>query len=194
MALTLKPTGTESLPDLIYLNNKSQRIKSSSKIRGNLVTAIAWNNQNESENVTGTILLGTTRGLIFETEFDSGEDHMFTHNLEKSWSQVYDLGKGNTQGSHPVARPITGLEYHRVKGSPKSFFVIASTADRLYQFQGHIDDINTRPQLVSVFKKYYNGPEQFIELPTTVKYSTLAHFYESKIPGKQEAAKPLYIL
>ena len=192
LALTLKPTGSESLPDLIYLNNKSQRIKSSSKIRGNLVTAIAWNNQNESENVTGTILLGTTRGLIFETEFDSGEDHMFTHNLEKTWNQVYDLGKGNTQGSHPVARPITGLEYHRVKGKPKSFFVLASTADRLYQFQGHIDDTNTRPQLVHVFKKYYNGHEQFLELPTTVKYSTLAHFYETKIPGKQEAAKPLF--
>ena len=191
LALTLKPTGSESLPDLIYLNNKSQRIKSSSKIRGNLVSAIAWNNVNESENVTGTILLGTTRGLIFETEFDSGEDHMFTHNLEKTWHQVYDLGKGNTQGSHPVARPITGLEYHRVKGNPKSFFVLASTADRLYQFQGHVDDINARPQLVSIFRKYH-GHEQFMELPTSVKYSTLVHFYETKIQGKQEAAKPLY--
>ena len=191
LALTLKPTGSESLPDLIYLNNKSQRIKSSSKIRGNLVSAIAWNNLNESENVTGTILLGTTRGLIFETEFDSGEDHMFTHNLEKTWNQVYDLGKGSTQGSHPVARPITGLEYHRVKGKTKAFFVLASTADRLYQFQGQIDDTNARPQLLNVFKRY-NGHEQFFELPTSVKYSSLAHFYETKSPGKQEAAKPLF--
>ena len=90
--MTLKPTGNETLPDLIYLNYKSSKFKPSSKIRGNLVTAIAWNNLNDSENVTGTILLGTTRGLIFETEFDSGEDHMFTHNLEKYW-KMHKTGK-----------------------------------------------------------------------------------------------------
>ena len=188
--MTLKPTGNETLPDLIYLNHKSSKIKSSSKIRGNLVTAIAWNNLNDSENVTGTILLGTTRGHIIETEFDSGEDHMFTHSLEKYWKQVYDLGKGNSQNVHPVA--ITALEFHRVKGQSKAYFVLATTPDRLYQFLGNIDDPDARPLLVNVFKNISNGPDQFLELPSTVKHSTLACFYETKVAGKQEAAIPLF--
>ena len=177
---------------MIYLNNKSSRVKTSSKIRGNLVTAIAWNNSNDNENVTGPILLGTTRGLIFETEFDSGEDHMFTHNLEKYWKQVYDLGKGGSQNIHPVARPITGLEYHRVKAPSKVYFVLATTSDRLYQFKGYIDEPESRPLLLNIFQSFSNGPEQFLELPSNIKYSTLACFYQSRTPGKPEAATTLF--
>ena len=157
-----------------------------------MVTSIAWSTLNDSENVTGPILLGTTRGLIFETEFDSGEDHMFTHNLEKYWRQVYDLGKGNSQNVHPVARPVTGLEYHRVKGQAKNYFIFATTSDRLYQFQGNSEDSDSRPLLINVFQSFATGPEQFLELPSTVKYSTLACFYEAKQPGKQEASLPLF--
>ena len=131
-----------------------------------MVTSIAWSTLNDSENVTGPILLGTTRGLIFETEFDSGEDHMFTHNLEKYWRQVYDLGKGNSQNVHPVARPVTGLEYHRVKGQAKKYFIFATTSDRLYQFQGNSEDSDSRPLLINVFQSFATGPEQFLELPS----------------------------
>jgi hypothetical protein len=48
--------------------------KPASKIRGNLVTAVAWSSTNQSETNTGPVLVGTARGVIFETEFDSGED------------------------------------------------------------------------------------------------------------------------
>ena len=95
----------------------------SSKIRGNLVTAVAWNSSNTSERLvmvccaiaitstrvntesehrdplykfpsfdslfsnTAPILIGTSRGVIFETELDSGEDRIFNTGLESSFRQ-----------------------------------------------------------------------------------------------------------
>ena len=89
----------------------------SSKIRGNLVTAVAWNSSNTSERFvviwcaersswlmdlqkrqflclisfsysnTAPILIGTSRGVIFETELDSGEDRIFNTGLESSFRQ-----------------------------------------------------------------------------------------------------------
>ena len=191
LVLTLKPTGHEALPDLIYLHHKSSKIKPSSKIRGHLVTAIAWNYLNTSENVTGPILVGTSRGLIFETELDSGEDHMFTHSLEKYWGEpLFDMAKGSGPNVHSAIRPITGLEYHRIPHN--KYFILATTSDRLYQFQGYVNNSDVRPLLISVFQTYSNIPEQFLELPSTVKYSTLAYFHRTKQLGKQEAELPLF--
>ena len=124
-------------------------------------------------------------GLIFETEFDSGADHMFTHNLEKYCKQLIHLKKGSSSsGSNANSGPITGLEYHRVNisGSAKHYFALATTPDRLYQFRGQVNDPDDRPLLTHVFM---NNPQQnFLELPSTVKYSTLAYFHRPKDTGK----------
>ena len=52
----------------------------STKIRGHLITAVGWNQFNNSLTSTGPILMGTTRGLIFETEI-STESTMFSTGL-----------------------------------------------------------------------------------------------------------------
>ena len=130
------------LPDLLYLSRKGQKPKMSTKVRGNLVTAVGWSHSNESESVTGPILFGTTRGLIFETDLDSGDERLFSTSLEQYWKQIFDLGRGQHV-------PITGLEYHPIPRS-KKYFIMATTPSRLYQFLGSAGDPADRPLLQQV--------------------------------------------
>lgn len=130
------------LPDLLYLARKSQKPKMSTKIRGNLITAVGWCQSNESESITGPILMGSTRGLIFETDLDSGEERLFTTSLEQYWKQIFDLGRGQHV-------PVTNLEYHPVPKS-KKYFIMATTPNRLYQFVGNAGDPADRPLLQQV--------------------------------------------
>ena len=143
------------LPDLLYLSRKGQKPKMSTKIRGNLVTAVGWSHANESESTTGPILVGTTRGLIFETDFDSGDERLFSTSLEQYWKQIFDLGRGQHV-------PITGLEYHPVHRS-KKFLILVTTPTRLYQFQGSVGDPADRPllQQVNICSLVYYDPNSF---------------------------------
>lgn len=60
----------------------------SSKFKGHEITAVAWNYSNTSETTTGQILLGSSKGIIFETELGSESDKLFTTSLEQYWKQV----------------------------------------------------------------------------------------------------------
>jgi hypothetical protein len=189
LLLSLKPTDPESLPDLLYVPPKQiqqSKPRICNKFRGHLVTSVAWNSLNTSATCTGPILMGTTRGLIFETEI-STESNMFSSGtIEKQWRQVYDIGKGQ-------ASPITGLEFHRLPKS-KKFFILATTPMRLYQFQGVItgDPETERPLLVGIFNDYLHIPERYLDLPSSLKYSVLNFHYEVKDEGKLAARMPLY--
>lgn len=59
-----------------------------SKFRGHEVTAVGWNFGNGSDVTTGPILLGTSKGLIFETEIALDGDRIFQSSLEQYWRQV----------------------------------------------------------------------------------------------------------
>ena len=54
--------------DNLYLPWKSTKPKSCSKLKGHLITAIGWNQKNTSENLTGPILVGTSKGILLELE------------------------------------------------------------------------------------------------------------------------------
>lgn len=142
LIISLKGNDPETGPELLYLNKKSSKPRLSTKCRGHLVTSMAWCSDNVSDTMTGPILLATSKGIIFETEIDSGEERMFSSSLEKYWRQAVDLGKGQYL-------PITGLCYHNVEGT-RNYFVIATTANRLYQFQGKISSKEDRPMLLNV--------------------------------------------
>ncbi len=195
LALSLKPTDPEAQPDLLYLNRKLSKPKMSSKIRGNLITAIGWNAANVSEASTGPILAGTTRGVIFEAELDSGEERMiFTGGLETTWRQVFDIGKGQHA-------PITGLEFHTVAGGvsgPGKVIILATTNTRMYQFQGGSTG-DDKPQLMNVFQRYVNVPEKFLELPAATPSTSssgttpsLSFFYQRMERGKSTSKVPLF--
>lgn len=77
-----------SSSELLYLHRKTTKPKRMEKFRDNEITAVAFNFENKSETTTGSILIGTSKGLIFETEFgiEGGEKKM-----QNNWKQVSEF-------------------------------------------------------------------------------------------------------
>lgn len=86
--LSFSSLSNENSAELVYLSRKSSKLKSTVKCRGHEITDVAWNYLNESEITTGPILLGTSKGLIFETEISQDGDKFFQTSLEQYWRQV----------------------------------------------------------------------------------------------------------
>lgn len=78
----------ESSSELVYLSRKSNKLKPSTRFRGYEVTEVGWNHFNDSDATTGPILLGTSKGLIFEAEIVQEGDKFFSSGLEQYWKQV----------------------------------------------------------------------------------------------------------
>ncbi len=112
LVLSLRPSDPEGQPDLIYLGKRSQRFRPSGKIKGNLVTSVSWFAKNTSEVTSGPMLLGTSKGVVYETELESKEDRMFSSSFDKYFKVLVDLGKGQHM-------PITGLSYFNVEGTKR---------------------------------------------------------------------------
>ena len=68
---------------------------------------------------------------------------------------MFDIGKG-------IDTPITGLHIYRIPGKDK-YFILVTTATKLYQFKGTTTD--DKPVLQQVFKTYLNMPEKFETVP-----------------------------
>jgi len=89
LLITLAPRhGENPLPELFYLHRKTTKLKQAGKFKGHEITAVGWNFSNASETSTGPILLGTSKGLIFETEIGLETDKIFNTSLEQYWRQV----------------------------------------------------------------------------------------------------------
>lgn len=82
IALTPKSPGFS--PELLYLHRKSNKPKKIERFKDHEITAVAFNPNNQSEICTGSILIGTSKGLIFETEFGIDGEKLFQSN----WKQV----------------------------------------------------------------------------------------------------------
>ncbi|KDR19383.1 Vacuolar protein sorting-associated protein 18-like protein, partial [Zootermopsis nevadensis] len=185
LLLSLSSRNTEALAELLYLSRKTSKLKQPSKYKGHEVTAVGWNFGNDSDITTGPILLGTSKGLIFETQIAQDGDGIFQSSLEQYWRQlpsylplygardvdglVFDIGKGNSTS-------ITGLQFHRVPGSEK-YFVLVTTPNRLYQFIGYVTKSDEKPLLQQIFNSYLNVPEGFQDIPSSLKYSKLQFYY-----------------
>ncbi|OXU27272.1 hypothetical protein TSAR_013576 [Trichomalopsis sarcophagae] len=176
-----------SAAEIFYLHRKTTKLKQASKFRGHEITAVGWNYANTSETTTGPILLGTSKGLIFETEIGLEGDKIFTTSLEQYWRQlpnylplygskeleglVFDIGKD----SKP---PITGLEFRRIPNTDK-YVVILTTLIRIYQYVGAVTSHDEKPLLQQVFSKYLNIKERFNQLESSLPYSKMQFYFSS---------------
>nr|XP_034180513.1 vacuolar protein sorting-associated protein 18 homolog [Osmia lignaria] len=156
-------------PELFYLHRKTTKLKQASKFKGHEITAVGWNFLNSSETTTGPILLGTLKGLIFETEIGLDGDKIFNTSLEQYWRQVFDIGKD----SKP---PITGLEFHKIPNTDK-YVIIVTTLMRIYQYIGSVPNPEEKPLLQQVFNKYLNVEESFNEVMSSLSYSKMQFYY-----------------
>lgn len=89
IALSSKSPGF--VPELLYLHRKSTKPKKIEKFRDHEITAVAFNYTNKSETSTNQILIGTSKGLIFETELGIEGEKLFQSN----WKQVREIKDGN---------------------------------------------------------------------------------------------------
>jgi hypothetical protein len=78
----------DTQPELLYLSCRSTKWKSSGRAKGHEITAVGWNHLNDSDATTGSILLGSSKGLLFESEFLADTDRIFQSSWEKCWRDV----------------------------------------------------------------------------------------------------------
>ncbi|XP_050332162.1 vacuolar protein sorting-associated protein 18 homolog [Bactrocera neohumeralis] len=157
--------------DFLYIHGNGPKVRRVEKFKDHEITAVAFNRYMGTESSTGPILLGTSRGLIFETELVQDG---FSPLQRK---QVYDLGLGRTK------YPINGLELLRLPNTNK-YMVIATTPDCIYTFQESLKPDDRSLQFI--FANYVNGQQvhgaEMIE--TELNYSALQLYGEpnEKLP------------
>ncbi|KAK2189905.1 hypothetical protein NP493_94g03000 [Ridgeia piscesae] len=178
----LDPTGRHLIVSMkstenFYLSRNSSKPRALAKLKGNQISAVGWNREKTNNTSTGEILLGTTKGLIIETEIISSEDsRFFQASLEQHVKQLSNLGK-----EQPVA--VTGVVFEKgpaVTQGTHRYFIMVTLPGRLYQFIGCIPDSPEPPVFQHVFSKYEDVPERFLELPGNFGYSCLQFFHDSR--------------
>ena len=114
---------SQSSSENLYL---SKKVVQTSKMRGHIISAIAWNHRTDkpNANTTSNILIGTTKGLIFETELVSSDESKFfaIGGPEQFWKQAFDLG--------PDSGPVFAIEFFKIKqisATEDMFFIIVAT-------------------------------------------------------------------
>ncbi|CAG5120863.1 unnamed protein product, partial [Candidula unifasciata] len=189
-----------SSQDNLYLSRNWKKPKLITKMKGHLIESVGWNWQNTSDNTTSAILLGTSKGLIFETDLAAYEDsRFFQANIEQYLKQNIEL-ETSGKSSHLLFKllqgkdkpePVTGLEFDRmphVDMNMYKYYILATTPGRLYQFIGQVSQVSEPPMFLSLFQQYETGTEhpQFLELPGDFGYSEL-HLFFPKF--RQQATK-----
>lgn len=87
LLISLTPKSPQFAAELMYLHRTQKRPKKMDKFKDHEVTAVAFNHENSSTATTGPILLGTSKGLIFESEFAMEADRA----VQNNWRQVSGL-------------------------------------------------------------------------------------------------------
>ncbi|KAH8386604.1 hypothetical protein KR093_001469 [Drosophila rubida] len=166
IALVPKQPGVSS--DFLYIQSsetpkaQQMKVRRIEKFKDHEITAVAFNTYHGKELTTGSILLGTSRGLIFETELGATSD-----NTQRK--QLYDLGLGLSK------YPINGIEVLRVPNSNR-WIVVAVTPDAIYAFEEtlRLDERSLQP----IFSSYVNGEREphCEKQKTELTYSMLRFF------------------
>jgi len=178
--LFLDPSGNHCIismasAEVFYVCKNGKKPRSLTKLKGHLIDSVGWNTDSFSPTSTGEILLGTSKGAIYETAIESKEDRgLFASGLDYGWDQVYDLRRNNER---PV--PVCGLHVQKIRRDDASkyeqhYFILATTPGRLYQFLGVIPSSAERPVFKDhLFRPYETANERFTELPGELSHSQL---------------------
>ncbi|XP_062537198.1 vacuolar protein sorting-associated protein 18 homolog [Armigeres subalbatus] len=180
--ITLAPK-TPGLPyELLYLQRNSFKPKFIPKLKDQEITAIAFNNSNNSDMMTGPILLGTSKGTIWEADIGiDSADKLVQQNIR----QVFDMRRNDGKPN-----PITGIEFH-VRQDQKNVHcvILVLTLERIYKFHETLspsDGKMASGQLQKIFEPYLNIPEHIVSnyeiVRSHLNYSKLAFNREEDFP------------
>ncbi|KAK7206413.1 Pep3/Vps18/deep orange family-domain-containing protein [Myxozyma melibiosi] len=127
----LDPTGshllvTTSTAENFYLNARSPRAKHLSRMKGNIISAVAWN-PSEPSSSTKEILIGTADGKVIETYIEPSEE--FFKREERFSRLVWKV---------PGGLPVDGLYVELLPGKPDMRRLLAATGGRLWHWVSRI--------------------------------------------------------
>lgn len=184
-----------------YLHSRWNKAHLLSKVKGVIIESVAWNLALGTETSTKKILLGTNRGLIYETQIEE---------KDKYFKKIHDLCTDEIGGAAAAAggqdllqatTPVSGLYMELFPSSSSSsasaasgkdssssaasdesshkWFVMAATPNRQFQFIGG-------PTFELLFSKYTGSiPNSFKDFPGGLSYSELRFF--SKYQGRAKS-------
>ncbi|KAK9450847.1 Pep3/Vps18/deep orange family-domain-containing protein [Limtongia smithiae] len=127
----LDPTGshlliTTTTAENFYLNARSPRAKQLSRLKGNVISSVAWNPTEPSAS-TKEILIGTTEGKIFETYIEPLDEYF---KREERYSRLVWRSPGGIA--------IDGLFVELLPGKPELRRLMASTGGTLWHWVSRI--------------------------------------------------------
>ncbi|KAI7829251.1 Pep3/Vps18/deep orange family-domain-containing protein [Kickxella alabastrina] len=132
----LDPTGRHLLlstpqGDSFYYYEGWEQMKPLSKFKNMEITAVAWNGMawSTAKSSTGTVLVGTHDGKIYETELQPGNDTK----AKRSDIPVRCVAE------LPVRERVTGIAMEAFPARKKQHLVLIATGTRLYQVIGAAD-------------------------------------------------------
>eukprot|EP00795_Rhopilema_esculentum_P013011 gene13011-3779_t len=179
----LDPTGRHLIVcmqslESYHLGRNNKKAKALQKFKSHQIEAVGWNKINMSETATGEILIGTSKGTIYETSIEAEEKFFIQMGAERYIKMLYDVNQGRRN-----EEPISGIHVERFPGTEKRMLVMVATPSQLYQFIG--DTGAEGPIFAPVFAVFEPNPAPFLELPGTLHHSDLAfYFSRPKEPPK----------
>ncbi|GAB0098552.1 Vacuolar protein sorting-associated protein 18 homolog [Sergentomyia squamirostris] len=192
LLIALVPKSTQFVPELLYLHRSQSKPKRIDKFRDHEITCVAFSYENDSTTSTGAILLGTSRGLIFEVELGIEADKVVHNNWKQLPNYLPLYGSREDEGLvFDIGRneniPLSGIEYFRAPNT-NEYIVLAASTDRFYKFQETIKPDDRQP-LQSIFNSYLNVPEDlqdFHEIKKVAKGKStklrVCYDYKSRFP------------
>lgn len=164
-----------------HLGRNNKKPKALQKLRGHEIKEVGWNKVNMSETATGEILIGTSKGLVFETAIEAEEKFLIQMGAERYFKMLYDVNQGRNE-----EETISGLHIERFPGTERKYFVMMATPSRLYQFIGEAS--TEGPIFAPIFSVFDPNPAPFLELPGMLDHSNLTFFSSrAKYPPKHFA-------
>lgn len=181
--LFMDPTGTftliclafaadgQPMENLLYV----KRLQSLARLKNHIITAVAWNNP--KNNSTGAILLGTSKGLVLQTEFNHADETKFfplNTGPTQYVKEVFDVGTD--------IGAITGIQCHPIPSNSvneKSFIIFVSTNNRLYRMVGSVAAGVEPPPLHLIFGQ---NSSNYHEVPGRLNYANLDIYYMQSVP------------
>ncbi|KAK9468292.1 Pep3/Vps18/deep orange family-domain-containing protein [Lipomyces arxii] len=150
-AIFLDPTGshlliTTSTAENFYLNSRLPKAKHLSRLKGNVVTSVAWNPTEPSAS-TKEILVGTADGKIIETYIEPAEEFF---KREERFSRLV--------WREPGGSPIDGIYVEMLPGKPDIRRVLVASGSRLWHWVARI--IRHAPgDYSSIYAKFFDDEE-----------------------------------
>uniref|UniRef100_A0A6A7G726 Vacuolar protein sorting-associated protein 18 homolog n=2 Tax=Hirondellea gigas TaxID=1518452 RepID=A0A6A7G726_9CRUS len=154
--------------DTLYIPWQTKKVRVINKLKSHMISSVAWSQRNSSEMLTGPIVCGTMKALLFEIELSSDES-MFQSGLEPYCKQLVDLGK---------REEITGVEILPCPTDDLEYVILCCTKSRLYSFRGHITSTENRPLFLGVFSNYKDSLDNYVEFKGNNSTAALKLYYQ----------------